>query len=193
MANRLDTYALLTVDEGRDALDLGDNHDQDDSVILYINGITELIERYCGREFLTRTYTTETFDGDGTNRYLVKDGTGITSVTTVVYNEDGDTVPAGSILYNPVGEIYLDDGYSFESGFQNCSVTYVAGEAAVPPSIKIAALIILASWWKMRDKHTERIFTMSREGQVISYKMGSEDMPPEAQRILDDWQRPRVG
>jgi len=191
MANRLDTYALLTVDEGRDALDLGDNHDQDDSVILYINGITELIERYCGREFLTRTYTTETFDGDGTNKYLVKQGTGITSITTVVYNEDGDTVPAASILFNPVGEIYLDDGYSFESGYQNCSVTYVAGEAAVPDSIRIAALMVLSHLWKMRDKHTERISAMTREGQTVTFKY--EDMPIEAKRILDDWQRPRVG
>lgn len=191
MANRIDDYALLTVDEGRDALGLGDDLDQIDSLILFINGVSEVIERYCGRQFLSRVRT-ETFDGNGTNRVILREGMGATAVTTVVYNEDADEVPSASIKYNArTGEVYLDDGYAFEIGFQNCSVTYTAGSATVPDSIKLAARMLLKDFWNSDEKQMQAVSSITTEGQTINFEIA--DIPQRVRGIMRGWIRFRVG
>ena len=183
MANRLDAYALLTLDEGKDALELGEDLDQIDTLIGFINGISALIERFTSRQFLSREKT-ETFDGDGSNGYIPRDGQGMTAVATVVYNEDGDEVPEASIKYNArTGEIYLDDGYAFETGFQNCSVTFTAGVTSVPDDIKLAARTILADFWNSDDKQAQTVSAITTEDQTITFAVA--DIPPKARGILE--------
>jgi hypothetical protein len=189
MANELSAYALLTIDEAKDALKLGDDFDDQDKLIRYVNSVTALIERECSRQFLSREVT-ETFDGDGTSRHILDDGLEITVVSKVVYNGDGDEAPAVSIAFNNFGEIRLSDGYTFENGFQNCSVTFTRGLATVPADIALAAMIILKSLWKMDDNQRERVASVSLQGQTISFK--PDAIPPEARMILDNWpRRPR--
>jgi hypothetical protein len=190
MANRLDTYALLTLDEGKDALQLGEDLDQIDTLILFINGVSNTIERYVGKQFLSRART-ETFDGDGTNRYMPREGRGMTAVATVVYNEDGDEVPEASIKYNArTGEIYLDDGYAFAKGFQNCSVTFTAGASSVPTDIKLAARIILADFWNSDEKQSQTVSAITTEDQTITFAV--VDIPPKARVILRSHMRIRI-
>ena len=191
MANRLDTYALLTVDEAHNSLKLGDDLSQRDALILFVNGISDLIERYCGKQFLSRART-ETFDGDGSNRYMPKEGRGMTAVATVTYNEDGDEVPEASIKYNArTGEIYLDDGYAFERGFQNCSATFTAGASSVPDDITLAARIILADLWANDEKLAQTVASITTGDQTIT--LAINDIPPKARAILNQHKRIRIG
>lgn len=190
MANRLSTYALLGVDEAKSALELTDDFDQMDPLILFINGISELVERFCGQQFLTRART-EVFDGDGTNRYMPREGRNMTAVATVVYNEDGDEVPEASIKYNArTGEIYLDDGYAFEKGFQNCSATFTAGVSSVPDDIKLAARIILSDFWGDDEKLSQTVSAITTEDQTITFAV--VDIPPKAKVILRAHMRIRI-
>jgi len=198
MANTLDTYALLTVDESYDCLELKDDFDAMDTLRQFINGVSEIIERYCGRTILTRART-ETFDGNGTNYYILKNGFDTTAVSAVCfrnygetdYNETADAVAAASIKYNGnTGEVYLLDGYAFERGFQNCFITYTAGKTTVPASIKLAAKIILTDFWTRDDRQTQALAAMSIEGQSSTFRV--EDIPKEAKGILNMWIRPRI-
>jgi len=196
--NTLDTYALLTVDEAKDCLELADDFDAIDTLIQFINGVSEIIERYTGRALLSRART-EIFDGNGTNYYITKHGLNTTAVSAICfrhygetpYNETADAVAAASIKYNAgTGEIYLLDGYAFEKGFQNCFITYTAGLLSVPASIKLAAKMILKDFWKRDDAQTQTIASMTVEGQTVTFRV--EDMPAEAKGILKFWKMPRI-
>ena len=197
MANTIDTYALLTLDEAYDCLELKDSFDQIDTLIQFINGISEIIERYCGREILSRART-EVFDGDGTNRYITQNGLNTTAIASICYrnygetdyNESADAVPEASIKYNgKTGEVYLLDSYAFEWGFQNCFITYTAGETTVPTSIKLAAKVILKDFWNRDERQTQALAAMSIEGQSVTFRV--EEVPTEARGILNGWRRPR--
>lgn len=197
MAYRLDAHALLSTNEAKDALSLGNDFDEFDSLIKYINGITDVVERYCGRAFLSRTFT-EIFDGDGSNRYRCKNMYVITSDipndVTIIYKALGETgeaeVPSASIKINAIqGIFFLDDGYGFEKGFQNCKVIYKAGDSEVDEGTKLAAEIMLRHLWKLKDKKTERVSSIMMEGQTVVFK--NDAIPPEAKVILDGYRRPR--
>ena len=190
MANVLSAYALLELDEAKSAINAGTNFTQDEELTMYINGVTDFIENYCNRKIVVRAYV-EVFDGDGTNRYFTRNIpilTGGSYTISVVYNEDSDVVPAASVLKNTeTGEVYLDDSYAFETGFQNCSVTYSAGFATIPGSIKTAASIIISHLWRVRDKQAENMATISIEGQAITLK--PEAIPGEALAMLQRYRR----
>jgi len=195
--NTLDTYALLTTDEAKDCLELADDFDALDTLIQFINGVSEVIERYTGREFLSRART-EYIDGNGTNYYILQHGLNTTAVSAICfrnygeanYNETADAVAAASIKYNgATGEVYLLNGYAFAKGFQNCFITYTAGLSSVPISIKLAAKMILKKFWRSDDAQTQTIASMSVEGQTVTFRV--EELPAEAKAILDGWRVPR--
>lgn len=194
----LNSYALLTLDEAYDCLELGDDFDQRITLVQFINGISELIERLCGRTFLSRERT-EVFDGDGANYYILRQGLNTTAVSAACYrnygesdyDETADAIPEASIKYNgDTGEVYLLDNYAFERGFQNCFITYTAGETAVPASIKLAAKMILKDFWTRDDLQTQALAAMSIQGQSVTFRV--EDIPTEARGILIKWIRPRI-
>lgn len=187
-------YSLLTLAEGLEALNLEAGCDEEDAVKVFINGVSEAIERYCGRDFKTRSYT-ETFSGGGSNRYLLRDGLNTTVVSEVIcccLDETGETtVPSDNIKYNArIGEVYLTGGYAFARGFENCQVTYTAGLAAIPESLKVAARMLLKDWWNIDEKQMQVVSSITMEGQTINYDL--TEIPRRVKAILDRWVRHRI-
>jgi hypothetical protein len=189
----LSAYALLELDEAKRAIQAGANFQEEADLVMYVNGVSELVEGICGRKFLARAYT-ETFDGDGTNRHRVRHApvlptAGESYPITVIAEDDGDAIASDTIRVNyGQGLFYLEEDI-FAKGFQNCSITYSAGLTAVPETVKCAAATILGKFWRMRDKSLEHAASISVEGQTITFK--PEAVPPEAIAMLAPYRRPR--
>lgn len=123
-------------------------------------------ERFCGRLFDTATYT-ETFSGDGSGFYLLKNApiTSITSLSYLTRNADGtETATALSVqsyrfdadtgeLYlvprgrawgtfsDQLGAPYVSGNFtspSFSSNFGNYRVVYVGGYSSMPADLQLA-------------------------------------------------------
>lgn len=120
-----------------------------------IISVSEYIEKYCNRIFLSATYTDELYDGDGWDFLFIKNSPlisltdidildqGIT-VATVTYAASNFvlTLPTGEITWKPA--TFLNEGGVFPVGKQNIQVTYVGGFAAVPTTIQqVAAEMVI--------------------------------------------------
>jgi len=187
----LSAYAILNLDEAKRAVQTGANFQEEEDLITYINGVSELIEGLCGENFLARPYT-ETFDGDGTNKHRVRhtpilSGTGLEYA--IIAGEGHTATPTADILVNAEQGLFYLEADVFEEGFQNCSIHYHAGLTAVPQAVKAAAGIMLAKFWKMRDKSLEQASSITVEGQTVTFK--PEAIPGEAIALLSRYRRPR--
>ena len=191
MATELSAYALLELDEAKTIISAGENFNANDLLILYVNGITELIENICGENFKEREYV-EIFDGDGTNKHRVLHSpvlTGGTYTYEVISEEDGAAIATANILINKVQGIFYLESNVFVEGFQNCQITYTAGRATIPEGIRAAAAIVLARFWKLRDKAFENVASVSNEGQTVTFNISA--VPSEALGMLARYRKPR--
>ena len=187
----LSAYAILNLDEAKRAVQTGANFQEEEDLITYINGVSELCEGLCGENFLERPYT-ETFDGNGTNTHRVRHG-GIVSGTgkeySIIASLGGAAIATANIQVNVEQGLFYLKSDVFDEGFQNCSIHYHAGLAAVPQAVKAAAAIMLAKNWKMRDKSLEQASSITVEGQTVTFK--PEAIPGEAIALLSRYRRPR--
>ena len=116
-----------------------------DDVILsrLISAVSSWIQLEIGR-YLSAAIYTETYNGKGGNRLMVRNFP-IQSVSSLVVNED-TILPAETQL----GTGYLFDsrmiylnGFSFYRGFQNVCVTYIAGPFPGDPELYLAEQICI--------------------------------------------------
>jgi len=183
------SYAIMTMEQARNAAGVGTSRDRDPFLTDCVNAVTRLvenIENILARQVVKRNIV-HAFSGDGTNTVVLDNDINAadSSDLTVVYNEDGDEVPDASVKYQDFGEVYLDDGYYFEVGYNNCSVTFPSGFDTVPADLFLAARIILKKLWNLDEREGERIASISREGQTVYYR--NEDIPKEAMTILNNY------
>jgi hypothetical protein len=110
--------------------------------------IREAFARICGVDFIQTTHTAELHDGDGSD-YLMLNWPKVSSVTAI--SVDGVALTASELSTTDYSEglaIDAEKGVitrrsgTFDAGWANVSVTYVAGFEPVPDLIKRAALII---------------------------------------------------
>jgi len=152
----LRSNALCTVDQVKEYADIKDEH-KNDSIELYINAASDMIDEYLGYDPETQTYTEEVYDGNGT-KFLALKARPITTLTTVL--EDGDTVSTTDF----VTRSWYIDGYDyvFVRGNSNFKITYIAGyeSTAMPPSITLACVKIAAVMLK-EDGRTGSLGTSS--------------------------------
>ena len=189
MSVDLSPYALLELDEAKLAIKAGDNFTETDTLIAYINGVTDHIERYCGRVFLKRELT-ETFNGNNRPLHVLEHAP--------VYNtgEDVPTLTVDNVAISATvykvdathGIIYLLSGV-FTKGIQNCEIEYTTGYDTVPDGIRVAAIIVLTRLWRLRENQTESVGSVTLEGQTIMFR--ADTIPPEARAILDGYRRVR--
>jgi len=140
--------ALISVDYLRQYVEA----DEDDSaippelLITYINAASYMIERFCGRKFITPSAAVdEIFDGNGVHEYYVTNCpiTETPSVyywslttfvsTTYTFTYDGDT-----------GRVYFTDGSIFDEGVDNWKVSYKYGWAVsgLPEDLRLACALL---------------------------------------------------
>ena len=152
----LRSNALCTVDQVKSYAGIEDNH-KNESIELYINAASYMIDEYLGYDPETQTYTDQYYDGNGT-KFLTLKARPITTLTTVL--EDGDTVTITDFVKR---DWYIDgDDYVFVRGNSNYKITYIAGYAstAMPPSITLACVKIAAVMLK-EDGRTGSLGTSS--------------------------------
>jgi hypothetical protein len=110
--------------------------------------IREAFARICGVDFIQTTHTAELHDGDDSD-YLMLKWPKVTSVTAI--SIDGTALTATELSTTDYSEgLAIDEekgiitrrSGSFDAGWANVSVTYVAGFTTVPDLVKRAALMI---------------------------------------------------
>lgn len=117
-------YLMATVDERAEF---------DADMINWINGMSTMLENECNRKIVSRTYTAELQDGNG-RPWLIVEQYPITSISALLIKDStGSTISTVDVstqlvIDNKRGRIQLTpEAGSFIKGFQNISITYIAG------------------------------------------------------------------
>lgn len=136
------SYALTSLADVKESLGISSGDTSKDNLLIrLINKGTELIESYCGRRFKGATFTSEKWDGDGSD-YSVRNFP-ITSVTNIQYlisdpnTDEWDTLDTSLYNFDPETGIVH---YEFSTGFQNWRITYVGGYTTIPSDLAEACV-----------------------------------------------------
>ncbi|MEU1122132.1 head-tail connector protein [Streptomyces sp. NPDC005899] len=138
--------ALLTLDEAKAQLNLRTTA-SDTELQLYIDALTSVIEGYVG--VVEEREVTETVAGQGPAVVLLQ--TPVLSVTSLTPVQTGGTAVDVARLHvdGPSGVVGYSDRSVFSCG--PWTAVYTAGRAEVPPSIKLAALLLLQHLWRTKN------------------------------------------
>lgn len=135
--------ALLTLAEAKAQLNIQTtNHDVE--LEAYVEAITSAIEGIVGP--VEDREVVEMVDARGPTMTLLR--APVVSLTSFVPVRDGGTAldVAGLYLYGAIGEVRRKNGGSFCGG--PWTVTYTAGRGTVPPTINLAARMLLQHLWR---------------------------------------------
>ncbi|MFJ1808543.1 MULTISPECIES: head-tail connector protein [unclassified Streptomyces] len=135
--------ALVTLAEAKRQLDIDtDTHDLE--LQLYVDSLDAVIEGYVG--VVEQREVTDVLTGGGPALSVLHPP--LLSVTTLAGGAPGGSTSyaADSLTVTPAGIIGLLDGSCFPIG--SYTVTYTAGRATTPPTVKLAALILLQHLWR---------------------------------------------
>lgn len=134
--------ALLTLVEAKAQLDI-QTASSDDELQAYIDAVTPVIERHVG-PVETRPVT-ETIEGRGATMCLAQiPAVALVSVTPAL-TAGGPLELSGLFLDAPKGIVYHRTG-TFAGTLW--TVVYTAGRGAVPPTINLAARLLVAHLWR---------------------------------------------
>ena len=179
--------ALATIDQLKEYL--GDASDKDDALLTRIvSAATDAIENYCGRTFAATVYTSELYDGTGTQSLQLRHFP-IISVTTLL--EAGNPLTTGldpNASPSPDALIYAEEGQLVRPWFywlpyrRWYSVTYQAGYATVPAGIVQACLDLSALI--LREKEHIGMASKTAGQQIVTYR---GELPKTIKAILDGY------
>jgi hypothetical protein len=135
--------ALVTLEEAKRQLDI-DSTAHDVELQLYVDSLDSVIEGYVG--VVEQREVTDVLTGGGPALAVLHPP--LVSVSALAGGPAGGSVTyaADTLSSDPAGLITRTDGSPFPAG--SYTVTYTAGRAAVPPTVKLAALILLQHLWR---------------------------------------------
>jgi hypothetical protein len=130
-----------------------------------------------GKWFVARTYTAETYDGNGLSRLFLRNSPAISLSALTV---DGVAVTARATVTGTgyvLGTDRIDlAGSVFTVGTKNVSVTYRAGYEispwSIPPDVEGAVVNLVALAWKGMDRIGQSYKVEG--GQVVDYRGSTE-------------------
>jgi hypothetical protein len=135
--------ALLTLAEAKAQLDI-DGTAEDVELQVYVDALTAAIERHVG-PVENRAVTETTTVGGATLCLSRIPVVALTSLVPILTN--GTAVQVSDVAVDgATGILRRKDGTWFYGG--PWTATYTAGRGAVPPTIKLAALILLQHLWR---------------------------------------------
>lgn len=164
---------------------VGEKSDADDARLARIlSAASSFCESYCGRVFEQTTYTSEMYDGNGTDTLILRNFP-IISVSSL--KECGATLTTGTdpaagpdvLIYAEAGKLVRPFGMwlPYRRWY---SVTYSAGYAVVPPSIVQACIDVAMLMLREKDRAGVAAETMgTRTSQFL------RSLPEASQRALD--------
>lgn len=138
--------ALLTLDEAKAQLNIRTTAN-DAELNMYIEALTSVIEGYVG--VVEQREVTETVTGQGPTVVLLQ--TPVLSLTSMTPVETGGTAvdTAGLFVDGPSGVVMYANRTAFSAG--PWTAVYTAGRATIPPTIRLAALLLLQHLWRTKN------------------------------------------
>lgn len=138
--------ALLTLDEAKTQLNIRSDAN-DVELGMYIEALTSVIEGYVG--VVEEREVTETVIGQGPAVVLLQ--TPVLSLASLAPIETGGTAVdvAGLHVDGPSGVVRYANRAEFSAG--PWTATYTAGRAVIPPTIRLAALLLLQHLWRTKN------------------------------------------
>jgi hypothetical protein len=164
---------------------------QDAMLELFINAASDDIERYCQREFKSKSYT-DYHHGRNQN-ILLPVQYPITAISELRVDNESDFTSADSLI--PVDDYRIGDqnntvvmvnGRVFPKGFHNIRLIYTAGFASIPSSLENACLWIVNYYNRMREGQNIGRANKAKEGESATYL---QQWPPHVTAVLDQFRR----
>lgn len=143
MPATLSAYALTTLNNVKEYLDLSTAVAKDNLLIRLINTASAAIERGCNRKFLSREYTDEVHFLDNYTRRLMVDNFPITAIDSITDDDVALTADELADCQNRTSFIYLDTERAGE-----IKVTYTAGYATIPDDLEQACIMLVDYYYK---------------------------------------------
>ena len=162
------------------------NSNSDAKLTITLDLVEEFVETYCGRKFLSGTYTEQLSSEAST---LFPRNLPITSVTGLSYidtSKVSQSIDAADyIVYSEEGivEIFDHNALSVASILRPFSITYVGGFTSTPAALKLALMDLVTYY----DKQQYINKTTSVNVNVLGQDDESEgsELPPHIKRVLD--------
>lgn len=191
-------YATLAQVKAR----LGITDTTDDTILeSVVEGISRLIDDYCGRHFYQKTSTTFYFTGEFGDLLVVPD---LVSITTLKTDDDGDrtyettwtTSDYDLLPYNASSydkpytriETTPNGDYSFPTTAKGIEIAGTWGWPAAPTHVKEACLLQSEILFKRKDA----IFGVIGGGEM-GQPVRLSKLDPQVQMILDPFRRIGLG
>lgn len=190
----IDPYALITLDNAKQHLDIPSaTTSEDDIITRFINSASQAIENYTDRKFKKRSHT-EIQDGRGQDRIVLRhfpcfkpselwiDQSGeFTDVTNKIAITDYalDGLPEkgiGVVLYNR----------RFSVGRSNIKIIYEAGYDPIPMDLQEACFWMIDFYYDMRSDRRIGLSSKGKQSENTSFR---DDFPPFVKNILNKYQR----
>lgn len=165
---------------------------EDDLIKQIINGVSTLIENYCGSKFINQAVT-EVHDGSGSNIQVVENCP-IAGLTSIKYEFDTPTPVLQTItdfkFNGGAGLIKYMEGV-FPEGWQNVQIIFSSGYGAaianMPEDLRLATATQVEFFYKRDSADFSSTF---EEGMII--KAPSEMLSPVVRDMLSPYFRNRV-
>lgn len=170
-------------------------HDGDEALLeLIIDAATRWIERYCNCTFKADGVEySEIYDGDNkTTLYLNhRPVIGVSSLVITDSADIADTIPSSDYkVYSTVGKIVLTEGDTFLRGDLNVAITYKAGESALPPDVKLAAMQLVRWYYRKWSDNRDGISSISVGDITTTYE---KDVPLAIKEMLNPHRNIAIG
>ena len=196
----LNSWALTSVADVKESLGITGTS-QDNLIIRKINQATDMIESYCGKNnsqhFKETTYTSEEYDGTGTNQLILKNNPVISlsnfSERNTTQNENSWTTIDTQDYFVDLTAGVIDCRFGILRHWNLYKVTYIAGFATIPSDLAEAcvmlacALVENASTGASVKKKTQGPKTIeyydSVQGESLITQLGIDDMLQRYVRI----------
>jgi len=180
-------YSLISLKDMKSQFGIeGANKDQDDIIASIIDGVSAIIESYCNKNIISRTYT-EYYDGKG-GSFLYTKQYPIASITSI--HDDSDWVWSTDTLI-PSGDYMIKDNrilfrnITLGDASNNIKIVYTAGYTDTPSDIKQVCISEVIKRYK--HKNDPDIVSKSLADGSISYSIKS--LMDETKMVLNKYKR----
>lgn len=187
------TIALISLQDAQLYLKISGTS-EDNILNFLINEVSAMVNGFCGRHILQKSYT-EYYDGDGSTELILKNHPLIT-LTSLHISDDTRTFNSSTLItnsyvfQNKASGILKLDQYNAEQniflkGNANIKIVYTAGYAstAIPYDIQQAFKIILGYFYQKFKNQNHQIQSINIGANTTTFLV--TDLPSSAKAILN--------
>lgn len=173
MAEVLDQYALITLEDAKMYLRIGSSDSTyNDIITILINSVSQAIEKFIGRNIIERQYE-EVYSGTGVvsinlRQYPVSAISGVWMDATSKFETDSLLDPDTYYCNRESGILYRVGGV-FDKGANNIKVEYTAGYETVPADLRLITMVLVRIYFERWQKGSEDVNSLVWQSQNLNY------------------------